>query len=567
MVRWPHHGAHIALLCWLVMTAWMAVARIDRQAAPVITFHDHDLALYQNAMVLSGARSADGLPVAELEPLGVGSVDAQDMLSAVLANSPNHTQSYKNTVSLHHFLSALWAVLVGVSPWSIRQGTVLVGVLLGVALAGAGRAVAGHRSAAVMAAVLGLSLPAFHTGMVVGVPILGNALGVALPLWLLLRCDGGARWLWAMAAGAAVAIAPRFGESAGDGIAVLLGLVGPVGLTAGLMMGRLFVVGQRLRGLLGLAGLSGGVWVASLLLDRWWLRVHLEEYVLGEADVSAGVGQVDAQAFAYADALVWSLAGPVVCAVMALGMVVAVSRSRQSLAWLWPASSAAGVVSALILSTKAQDLYFVPALPGLVIWAVAGLRHAPLRWLWVVLVGGIGVAQVHQDLPAFAQLRCNPAVSFLVTADARVCGTWPQTPPMFQWVTSWREKPYFRLVQREEMAHWAREGAGADWLTGLPTGALVVLQRPPGFGGEADVLQMIWQASRLDVDVRMYRGPMVNAALREALQEHSGRTWVVTLRSEMVEGRDFSPQSLDVRLGPGELLDDQPLWRIYSLDP
>lgn len=542
----------VALGVLLLGHLGITAGRIHRDPAPEKTFHDHDEFLVQHPMVFRGARHAASLPASETVPVDMPGVGAAELLDAAFANSPERTRSYRTATPLHYVLAAAPATALGIGLWTVRLGPMVLLWALLLVVYDLGRRTAGSRAAGLAAAVFLGGLPAVHQGAVVGIPALGNMLGVALALWALHRSDGLSRWGWAATAGVALALTPRWGESVGDGLECLVAVAGPSLLVALVPLGRLFVRGQRAaaaRGVVG-AGIAGGL--AWALVDRWWLALHLERYVLAEAGVGGPSPSVldrigDASTVlagtwqSYPLALTWSLAGPLAvgaAAAGALGWLLTGGRRGHA---LWLAASVLGGGVALSLSDKGQDTYAVSLLPALAVLAGAGLWRlpGPARWLCPPAVAAVALAglfQAHMELPALQEHACRPAVARWLAVDPGRCERGhADQPAVYHWFQGWRRLPNPQDQARSAIGRWIRDEGGRRWLDSLAPGALVLLQRPPGPGGGADVLVLLAQSLRPDVIVYTVKG-MHTDGLTSALLATHDDVWVLTFVRDMTRG-------------------------------
>lgn len=128
-------------------------------------------------------------------------------------------------------------------------------------------------TAGLLAVAAALACPGIVGWSWVYASITANMAWVALTVCLLLHSEHGARWAWALAAGAAAALGVKSGEAVGE--AFLNGLTAL--LAAGLLLAPALLKGRR-RGLIG-----AGLFVASFaaLLDWPWL-IKMTPYLLRE---------------------------------------------------------------------------------------------------------------------------------------------------------------------------------------------------------------------------------------------------------------------------------------------
>lgn len=539
----------VALVLLLLAHLGVAAWRIHREPAPKKTFHDHDEFLVQHPMIFRGDRKAVSLPASETVPVSMDGIGAAETLDAAFANSPERTRAYRTATPLHFVGAALPATLMGIGIWTVRLGPVLLLWALLLLVYDLGRRAADSRAAGLAAATFLGALPAVHQGAVVGIPALGNMLGVTLGLWALHRSDGLARWGWAATAGVALALTPRWGESVGDGLECLVAVIGPAILVALVPLGRLFIRGRRLDAAKGLAGaaLAGGLGWA--LMDRWWLSLHLERYILAEAGVGGPSPSVirrvenAIEVLAgtwenYPVALTWSLAGPIAMGAAATGAIGWLLLGERRAHAMWLLASVLGGGVALSLSDKGQDTYAVSLLPGIAVLAGAGLWKlpGPARWLTPPAIAAVGLAglfQAHMDMPALEQLACEERVAHYVAVDPGRCEKGgPGQPAVYHWFRSWRRLPTPQDHSRRAIAEWIRDDQGRRWLDSLAPGAMVMLQRPPGPGGGADVLVLLAQALRPDVYIHTVKGMRVDGLTSELLASHDD-VWVATFVRDM----------------------------------
>ena len=499
-----------------VDAAW--VARIPAQEK---TFHDHDLALVRHPMVLSGAGWAPELPVGELVPPSWPGLGPYDLFDGALRNSPDGWRSYRTLAPLHYLVSAVPAVVAGISPWTVRLGPLAVLALLLLAAFDTGRLLARRKGddgagAGLMAAAAVSLVPVGWLGVLVGVPTLGNLTGVALATWALTRSDGLRRLPFAVLAGVLVALSTRWGESVGDALACLAALAGPVAVSVALAVGRA-VLRRQAWGLVGIA--LGGAAAASLL-DLPWIENHLQGYVLGEADLSALPGSADLQARvagnlqAYLRALGWSLLGPAGLSVVAVGGLGALTQvRRQPLVLVLLASPLSGLL-ALSLSAKGHDYYAAPVVPALLVLGGAGLWMTPKIGRGLAAAGATWLAAswlvtAHLDTAALSEVGCGAKVRTWLAGDPTRCD--PRgggEEEIYPWFREWRRKPGREVRGRRELGRWMMSGEGRVWVNDLPAGAVVLLQVPPGPGGGADVAHLLGQSLRPDVVFHRVEGGM-----------------------------------------------------------
>ena len=530
--------ARICLLLLCVAHLSVTAARIHREPAPLRTFHDHDMQQLQIALVLSGDKRISQLPPRTHEPDGV--MGARELWALSIANSPAHTKMYMTILPLQHALASLPSLALGVSPWTVRLGTQPLLWLLMALCFSLGRRLSGPAGGLAAAAVLA-ALPAAHTGTLVGTPVLGNMLGATLALWALCHSEGLARWGWAILAGGLVSLAPRWGESAGDGIEVLLVIAGPIVLTV------LSIVVRR--SLWGLAGLLMAGGVASVVMDRWWLEEHLSGYVLSEAGGAGGgassfLSALRVAPWAYPEALLWSLAGPMGVLVLGLGALAGLRRLRWETVLLWAA--AGGAIVALTLSLKRQDYYIAPILPSLAVLCGAGLASLG-RAAWVAGIAAVSSAwlyQAHADLEVAEAWSCEPTVRIWLAADPLACGTVVDEAELFSmyhYFRDWRSPNKKHRERRVAIGDWATTGDGAAWLRGLPAGAVILLQRPMGQGSGADLLYYLLQSQRPDVHVHVLHHAALDP-IAASLVDSTEDVWLITLLRNILVDRT-SPEA------------------------
>ena len=108
-------------------------------------------------------------------------------------------------------------------------------------------------------------------------------------------------------------------------------------------------------------------------------------------------------------------------------------------------------------------------------------------------------------------------------------------PAVYHWFQEWRREPNPQDLARTAIGRWIRDESGRRWLDGLPPGALVLLQRPPGPGGGADVLVLLAQSLRPDIYVHTVKGMAVDGLTSELLSRHDD-VWVLTFVKDMTRG-------------------------------
>lgn len=564
--------ALLLLVALLGLHGAVDAARVSRIPAQEKTFHDHDLALVRHPMVLTGRAWAPELPVAQLIPPSWPGLGPYDLFDKALRNSPDGWRSYRTFAPLHYLVSAAPAVVAGLSPHTVRLGPLAVLALLLLAAFDTGRLLArrpGDRGAAagLLAALAVSAVPVGWLGVLVGVPTLGNLTGVALALWALVRSDGLRRPHLALLAGALVALSTRWGESVGDALACLAALSGPVAVSALLAVGRLAWrrKAAELWGLVGLALFAGAAWA---LLDLPWLETHLRGYVLGEAGLTGApagealTARLATNLPAYGRALLWSLVGPAGVAVCAVGAAGALSQARrQPLVLVALASPASGLL-ALSLSTKGHDYYAAPALAGLLVVGGAGLWMLPKVGR---LLAGFGAAwlaaswlvSAHLDTAALASVGCDRGVRTWLAGDPSRCDPrGGKEESVYPWFRQWRRVPGREVVGRRELGQWVVSGDGRPWLDGLPAGALVLLQVPPGPGGGADVVHLLGQSLRPDVLFFRVEGGMSDPRAVDVLgwARQAGRAVAVLTFAPKMHARTDRVEGPVGWYGPTELV-------------
>ena len=530
----------------------VAAGRIHRDPAPRKTFHDHDEHLVHHPMIFRGERRAPSLPISELVPPDMDGLGAWETLDAAFGNSPERTRAYRTTTPLHFVVSAIPATVMGVGVWTVRLGPALVLWALLLVVFDLARRLTGSRAAGLLAATLLGALPAVHQGTVIGIPALGNMLGVSLGLWALLQSDGLSRWGFAALAGAFLALTTRWGESVGDGLECLVAVAGPAVLVALLPLARLFRRGQRIAAARGIVGAAIAAALGWGLTDRWWLGLHLERYVLAEAGVTGPSPSVfdrigtalevlSRTGASYPEAITWSLAGPLAVGVFLAGTAAWLALGGRRLQALWLLSSVLGGGVALSLSDKGQDTYAVGLLPAFAVLAAGGLWRLPgvLRWLALPGVGLVvtaGLFQAHMDLPSMYEARCQPTLARYLAVDPYRCERGHNAQPaVYHWFKEWRREPNPQDLARTAIGRWVRYEEGRRWLDSLAPGALVLLQRPPGPGGGADVLVLLAQSMRPDIFVHTVKGMNTSGLTSELLARHDD-VWVLTFVRDMTRG-------------------------------
>lgn len=554
------------LLALFVLHAGVSAGWVSRLPAQEKTFHDHDLALVRTPMVLRGEGWAPELPVAELVPPTWPGLGPYDLFGAALRNGDAGQQSYRNLQPLHYLVSAVPAVLGGLSRFTVRLGPLAVLALLLGAAFDMGRALGrgtpsdpGGWKTGLAAAALASAVPVGWLGVVVGVPTLGNLTGVCLALWALVRSDGLRHLGFAALAGALVALSSRWGESVGDALACLAALSGPAAVTLALALGRVFTR-REVRGLAGAAVAAGMVW---WLLDLAWIQNHFQLYILDEAKLSAGPSSADLQArigdnvVAYGRAAVFSLLGPAgaAAAVGALGLLW--RAWRQPLALLLLAAPVSGLM-ALSLSAKGHDYYAAPVVPALMVGAAVGWMALPrigtvLAAAAVAAVGGSWLVTAHLDTSLLEDRACEPVVRRWIAGDPTRCDPrGGQEEQVYPWFREWRRKPAREVRGRRAIGDWLVRGEGRPWLDGLSPGAVVLLQVPPGPGGGADVVQLLGQAERPDTLFHRVEGGMADARSVALLRwaETEGREVQVVTFAPQMHTRTGQPQLPTGWFGP-----------------
>ncbi len=501
--RWPL----FALLLLLAVHGAVNVARFTRVPYPAKTFHDYDVKLVKTPMVLRGHAWASDLPVVDLVPPDWPGLGPVDLLKGTARND-GRINTYQTAVPLWFLVSAAWPAAVGITPLTVRMGPLLVLALYALLMFDIGRSLAGRRAGFVVGAAATL-VPVAYQGAWVGLPALGNMCGVALAIALLLRSDGLARWRWAPLVGAACALSTRWGESAGEGVESAAALVGPILITGGVALARLLK--RRPAGVVG-AALAGTVFV-PLLHHEWVLR-HLMKYVYSEAGVqevsAVGLPEIDPlaliaeNAWAYPEALYYSLLTPVVVALVAAALPFFLRLCALRTGWRAAvvASSPMTAWLVLTLSEKSNDYYGAPMVPGLCVILGVGLLAVPRIGRWLA-AGGLAalaaswLAVAHNDLPGVRERICTPPLDALIAAHAEHCQRFETFPQMEHWFRRWRGDPNTHIATRARLAQWILEGRGRQVFDALPTRSLVLIVAP--LREETDVVMLLGQALRPDV--------------------------------------------------------------------
>ena len=102
---------------------------------------------------------------------------------------------------------------------------------------------------------------------------------VGLGIWALLQSDAFRKPIWAAVAGLLLGTSGRWGESAGDALAVWAALTGPIIICAGVALTRL----ARERKWQDLPGPILAGCIAVWMVPWKWMKWHTERYVLQEA--------------------------------------------------------------------------------------------------------------------------------------------------------------------------------------------------------------------------------------------------------------------------------------------
>lgn len=520
--RWPWFLLFFLLLTHMIVnqTGW------SRVPTPTQTFHDDDVRIVQYAMVLSGQATGYSLPLVELQPADWAGLTAKDLLSASIENPEDRFNSYKNTAPIWFIASAIVPTALGISPLTVRLGPLLVLALLAVLLYAAGRKVVDKPGGALVAAALLTLIPVGWQGARVGVPTLGNMCAVGLGIWALLQSDAFRKPLWALVAGLLLGTSGRWGESAGDALAVWAALTGPILICAGVALTRL-ATERKWQDLPG-PFIAGGM--AVWLVPWKWMKWHTERYVLQEATgsgPSTAGGQSTAppptpgsnldshssssidfsivldNAWYYPEALLWSLLSPagVVCVLMG-GVGLFWIRPRWKVALLL--SSVIGSWLVLSLSAKGNDYYAAPMIPALCLIAGLGLNAIPRtgRWLsglYLTWVTSGWLLHTHKDLPSVGEWSCTTPITAVVAGDPQMCSADWDTPQLYPWFREWRRPANMNQHIRQRFGEWLVHGRARTVLNQLPAGSLVLLVDPHRRAG--DVAELLVQGARPDVIV------------------------------------------------------------------
>lgn len=538
--------AWILLGCLCVLHLLVIGAHLQRNPAIIKTFHDHDVHVLQSTLVLAGERRSSALPVRDILPMDTPStegVGSAELMASALANSPENTRLYQTILPLHTLVVSLPSVFMGLSPMTLRLGTLPLLWALLLVVFDLGRHREDRGTSGLAAAILLGSLPAVFMGTLIGTPVLGNMLGATLPVWALIRSNGLSRLRWALLAGICLALAPRWGESAGDGMEALLVSAGPLCVVTVHVLVNVLRTPTRVQGLWGILGLGVMAVLISLLMDRWWLALHLSEYLLSEAGsmestatiqrIGDLLGTLMVRPWDYPEALLWSLMGPVAVAVVGLGAVLSLRRPSWETTMLW--SAALGPLVVLTLSAKRQDYYIAPILPALSVLGARGLVQ--LGGVWVVGATAsmlVWLGQAHADLDDVAAHLCRPMLRTMVAIEPTPCGVQADSIGLsfgvYHYFRKWRAAADIQDDVRERLTKWAMNSA---WFMALPPRSAVWIQRPMGQGGGADALYFVLQSKRPDLQIHILTNQAIDPIAEQQLAT-APQIWLLTLVPRVV---------------------------------
>jgi len=511
----PFVGVALTLLVFHLVFAggWF-----ERSPAPLSSPHANDL----QALVITQALAGRGdLGAFTGAPLGLDDCSSIPDPGARLAVLKGVVRNQRSTTDTSHsdihdspidatpiayLLGAIPALLLGVSPLTVRMGTFVLLGLLSLATYACVRAMTSPGPALAAGAAVTM-LPAVIGGVQTLFPILGCTTGVVVALALLLHCDRFRRPGLALLAGLAFALAWRWGESFTDGIRTASVLVGPVAVMAwaGLTGARK----DRLRAGLGLVLFA----TTALLVFDWGLAHSASDRML---NLAVGAGPQDALSRFHTGVLsyLWLFPAQLLGLPATILMLVG---AAAALIWARPRAEVIALVVAVLIPTlllgasdkRATYYLAVVAGPATVVMML-GLNAIPrvgraLPWLalaWLMpCAAGIWLADLSTDphaplMPGWYRLLAWDTV-----------GNRPTGP---SWVEFTHLVPIARYPQEEleplraPTATWLA-GEQAEVLGTLPPGSLVAVQ---GWAVQScDVAAFAVQSAYPDLRVTWLRRP------------------------------------------------------------
>ncbi len=446
------------------------LAWLRASPAPLITPHASDLVALTHTHTLTGRGDMRALTAYPL-----GAEDCSDPGSPRLDQARGTLRSRGgsgNDTPIHYVVASLPALVLGVSPTTVRAGTLALLALLAAATFGAGRAFGDHWTALAAAAMV-TALPITVGASQTLFPTLGCMTGPALALAMLLLSDRFRRPGLALLAGVACALTLRWGEGFNDGMRSASVLVGPVLVlaVAGLARGE-----GRWRALLGLVLFCA---VAAVVVD--WSTVmtgreRLLEQAMDSEGGGFGVGLVS---------YLWELRGRLLglpgCVLLGAGtlLLVRVKPRPEALALLL-----ALVLPLVLLSLSAKRASYYPAVAAAPIALITALGLAAVprigRWLtwggavWL-LAGAMALWLVRPD--SSARKQSAGAWEPLLALDTH--GRRPRPP---SWLDITHDIEVVRLPLdpdddvRGATALWLADEPAATILSALPDDSLVAVQ-------------------------------------------------------------------------------------------
>lgn len=549
-------------------------ARGARFPVPPKTFHDFDRLLVQHVMVLRGDAVGLALPVAELLPPGWRGEDARDLWDSLLTNGEWLFTSYKTAVPAWFLAAGALPAAVGLSPWTLRLGPLVVFALFIALMYSTASRIAGPR-AGLLSGALACFTPVLWQSAASGMPTLGLMTAVIAVVCCLVHADGFRSWGWSVLTALVLAVGLRMGESVGDAIATATPLVGVI--AAAVLGGLIGCVTERRPW--RLVGLAAAAWVAWRLVDVAWLQWHVHNYMLPESGLGRTQPVPDAELWAgllargglYPAALWQSLLMPVGTTALVLALLpFAWAGRRRWITWGLLAGVTGGW-AVLTVSSKAHDYYAAPIVPLLVL--ITGLGLATLRgratWLAALPLGWMGLIWLFfqsNDKPAVADLSCTGLVQRAVAFDPTFCSKKERHPGMRQWFRDWRSPPGQNIQSRERMTLWLTQGRGAQILDAFPAGGLVWVATDGRT--ECDAAHVTIQAARPDMIVQWASMNPPQRHEKRLVREHDD---ILAVTCADVKGRGATgPSSLPLWLNRGAVrlgqTIDIALWKVTPSD-
>jgi hypothetical protein len=285
---------------------------------------------------------------------------------------------------------------------------------------------------------------------------------------------------WSLAAGCAIVLLPRWGESAGDAIPPLL-VVAPMTVVYCLIS----ILKKKGSVLLGLVPF---LCVVIFIFPFEWLEMQFLHYVLDEANLTKMDGNsvyFGIRSVIYNCAQ--SLMLPTLFILALTGMIF---PRKRGISYLWLMSGVFPIFIAASLSQKNYDYYLSAVLP--VLWVLIA-QNSQRGWQSILcrsflLYSAISwVGLRHLDID-----ELSIHIPTYVLQDINITEVRIPSQHMFQ---SWRQTGQRDQIKRDEVAHWLQKGEGNSLLAALPTQSLVLVYD----SDFSDVIQVLSSIQRPDI--------------------------------------------------------------------